>query len=111
MLEPIPLAKAGSPSPIRSIDQDRFVPFLVAVNLWPVARTVPTAGDVIAGGTPVPFVESSSRIQSFRFVTPPGASKVRVLEFGYRPISVIDPSLGLNHEAATPRPEILARLT
>jgi len=47
MLEPVPVLNEGSPSPIRSISQLRFVPDPVAVTVWPGVKVVPCAGEIM----------------------------------------------------------------
>ena len=48
ILEPVPVLNEASPSPVRSMYQLRFVPDPVAVTVWPGAKMVPCAGEVMA---------------------------------------------------------------
>jgi hypothetical protein len=48
MLEPVPVLNEGSASPLRSMFHLRFVPDPVAVTVWPGAKVVPCAGEVMA---------------------------------------------------------------
>ena len=68
ILEPVPVLKEASPSSVRSMYQLRFVPDPIAVTVWPGARVVPCAGEVMAivAGVTV-------RLKLVVFVTPPPA--------------------------------------
>jgi hypothetical protein len=69
ILEPVPVLNEGSPSPVRSTYQLRFVPDPVAVTVWPGVRVVPCAGEVIA----VEAADVTVRLKLVVFVTPPPA--------------------------------------
>jgi hypothetical protein len=69
ILEPVPVLNAGSPSLHRSMDQRRFVPEPVAVTVWPGAKVVPCAGEVMA----TEVAEVTIRVKLVVFLTPPPA--------------------------------------
>jgi hypothetical protein len=67
ILEPVPVLNEGSPSPIRSMSQLRFVPEPVAVTVWPGAKVVPCAGKIMVVEAAVVTV----RLKLVVLVTPP----------------------------------------
>jgi hypothetical protein len=77
MLEPVPVLNGGSASPLRSMDQLRFVPDPVAVTVWPGVKMVPCAGEIMAmEAVEVMALEAADktvRLNLVVFVTPPPA--------------------------------------
>jgi hypothetical protein len=75
MLEPVPVLNGASASPLRSMDQLRFVPDPVAVTVWPGVKIVPCAGEVMATeAAEVVAVEAADvtvRVKLVVLVTPP----------------------------------------
>jgi hypothetical protein len=77
ILEPVPVLNEGSASLLRSMFHLRFVPDPVAVTVWPGAKVVPCAGEVIATepveGTAVEAAGATVRLKLVVLVTPPPA--------------------------------------
>jgi hypothetical protein len=71
ILEPVPVLNEGSPSPVRSMFQLRFVPDPVAVTGWPRAKVVPCAGEVMATEAGEEAAGVTLRLKLVVFVTPP----------------------------------------
>ena len=75
MLEPVPVLNGIIASPLRSMDQLRFVPDSVAVTVWPGVKMVPCAGEIMAvEAAEVVAVEAAEvtvRLKLVVFVTPP----------------------------------------
>jgi hypothetical protein len=84
ILEPVPVLNEGSPSPVRSMYQLRFVPDPVAVTVWPGVKVVPCAGEIMAmeavevmaleaAEVALEAADKTVRLNLVVFVTPPPA--------------------------------------
>jgi hypothetical protein len=73
ILEPVPVLSGDRPSPDRSTYQLRFVPDPVAVMVWPGAKVVPCAGEVMATEAGEEAAGVTVRLKLVVFVTPPPA--------------------------------------
>ena len=113
MLEPVPVLNEGSPSPIRSMSQPRFVPEPVAVTIWPGVKVAPCAGEIIA----VDAGDVTVRAKLVAFVIPPPVPVTVIVELpaGVEPLVLIvsvEEQVGLQladeKEAVAPpgRPEV-----